>query len=171
MIRTPSLLAVSLAAVALPSLCHAQVQDPPSFESAISVVRAGIQANKTATVGQVMNLDDKGAAAFWPIYRRYEYDRSKLDDEWVGVIIEYTEKYPDLTDDQAKALAERMFDYQFRMAELKKKYFKEFNKSLPALKVTEFFQLERRIDLMVDMKVEQTLPPLAPIQSLVEETQ
>ena len=166
MIRNSFLLAVSLALATLSSLCHAQNQESPSFESAISVVRAGIQANKTATVGQVMNLDDKDAAAFWPIYRRYQYERSKLDDARVDVIKEFTEKYPDLTDDEAKALAERSFEYESRIAELKKKYFKEFNKSLPALKVAQFFQLERRIDLMIDMKVEQTFPPLTPIQNV-----
>ena len=170
MIRKSSLLAVSLALAALSSLCHAQNQEPPSFESAISVVRAGIQADKTAAVGQMMSLDDKDSAAFWPIYRRYEYERSKLDDTRVEVIKEYTEKYPDLTDDDAKALAERMFECDSRIAALKKTYFKEFNKSLPALKVTQFFQLERRIDLMIDLKVESTLPPLAGIQS-VEQSQ
>jgi hypothetical protein len=43
---------------------------------------------------------------------------------------------------------------------LKKKYYKKFNKALPALTVTEFFQLDRRIDLMMDMQVESSLPPL-----------
>jgi hypothetical protein len=36
--------------------------------------------------------------------------------------------------------------------------------------VTQFFQLERRIDLMIDMKVESTLPPLTQAQN-VEQTQ
>ena len=161
MIRKSSpLLTVGLALVALSSLCHAQNEEPPSFESAISMVRAGIQANKTAMVGQVMELDDKDAAVFWPIYRRYEYERSKLDDARVDVIKEYTEKYPDLTDDESKAIAERMIRYDSRIAALKKRYLTNFTKVLPALTVTKFFQLERRIDLMIDMKVESTLPPL-----------
>jgi hypothetical protein len=70
------------------------------------------------------------------------------------------EKYPDLTDGEAEAMADRMFQCDSRLAALKKRYFKKFNKSLPALTVTKFFQLERRIDLMMDMKVESTLPPL-----------
>jgi hypothetical protein len=43
---------------------------------------------------------------------------------------------------------------------LKKRYFKKFNKVLPAFTVTKFFQVERRIDLLMDMKVESALPPL-----------
>ena len=64
-------------------------------------------------------------------------------------------------------MAERMFEYDSRLAELKKKYYKKFNKVLPALTVTKFFQLERSIDLMVDMQVEASLPPLTQAQYTV----
>jgi hypothetical protein len=82
----------------------------------------------------------------------------------VVVVKEYTQKYPNLSDSEAKAMAERMFDYDSRLAALKKRYFKKFNKVLPALTVTKFFQLERRIDLLMDMKVESSLPPLTQAQ-------
>jgi len=111
-----------------------------------------------------MNFSDKEAAVFWPIYRQYEYERSKLDDLRVVVIKEYTQKYPNLTDAEAKAMAERMFECDSRQIALKKTYFKKFNKVLPALTVTKFFQTERRIDLMMDMNVEASLPPLTQAQ-------
>jgi hypothetical protein len=64
-------------------------------------------------------------------------------------------------------MADQMFDCESRLAELKKKYYKKFNKVLPALTVTTFFQLERRIDLMMDMQVEAALPPLTEAQYTV----
>ena len=172
MIRNSLLLNLSLAALVFSPLCRAQdgpppsAQDgpPPSFDSTISVIRAGIQANKTTIVGQAMNFSDKDGAAFWPIYRQYEYERSKLDDKRVQVVKEYTDKYPNLTDAEAKAMARRMFECDSRITALKKRYFKKLNKVLPALTVTKFFQLERRVDLMVDMKVESTLPALTQAQ-------
>ena len=57
-------------------------------------------------------------------------------------------------------MADRMFDCESRLAALKKKYYKKFNKVLPALTVAKFFQLEHRIDLMMDMQVGSSLPPL-----------
>ena len=113
-----------------------------------------------------MNFSDKDAAAFWPIYRKYEYERSTVDDRRVAVIKEYTKKYSTLTDADAKSMAERMFDCDSRLATLKKRYFKKFNTVLPAFTVTKFFQLEHRIDLLVDMKVESSLPPLTPPQNV-----
>ena len=135
------------------------------MDSAIALVRANMQANKTVITGQAMEFNDKDAAAFWPIYRQYEYERSKLDDGRVNVIKEYTDKYPDLTDAEAQEMANRMFECDSRLAALKKTYFKKFTKALPALTVAKFFQLERRIDLMMDMKVESTLPPLTQFQN------
>jgi hypothetical protein len=111
-----------------------------------------------------MNFNDKDAATFWPIYRQYEYERTALEDARIALIKEYTEKDANLSDAEAKSMAERMFEYDSRLAALKKKYFKKFNRVLPALAVTKFFQVDRRIDLLVDMNVESSLPPLARVQ-------
>ena len=149
------------------SLAFAQSQEPgpaPNIDSTIAVVRANMQADRTTLITTGMNFNDKEGAAFWSIYKDYEYERSKLDDRRVAVIKEYTQKYPNVNDAEAKAMAEQMLDCESRQAELKKKYYKKFNKVLPALTVTKFFQLERRVDLMMDMQVEASLPPLTQAQ-------
>ena len=164
LIRTPLLVAITFAILAMSSLCGAQDQEPAPLSSAIEVARAGMQADRATIITAAMNFSDKDAAAFWPIYRRYEYERSKLDDLRVAVIKEYAQKYPTLTDAEAKAMLEKMFECDSRQIALKKTYLKKFNKVLPALTVTEFFQTERRIDLLMDMNVEASLPPLTQAQ-------
>jgi len=159
MMKNSALLMITFAMLAFCGFGRAQEQQP-SIDSAIEVARADMRADKATVITATMNFNDKDGAAFWPIYRQYERERSMLDDGRVGVIKEYTQKYPDLSDSEAKAMAERMFDYDSRLAALKKRYFKKFNKVLPALTVTKFFQLERRIDLLIDMQVESSLPPL-----------
>lgn len=173
-IRRSTVPIVTFAMFALVSLCHAQDQEPsigstiqdqePSISSTIEVARAGMQADRTTIITTAMNFTDKEAAAFWPIYRQYEFQRSKLDDARVVVIKEYTQKYPKLTDAEAKSMAERMFECDSRQIALKKEYFKKLNKVLPALTVTKFFQVERRVDLLMDMNVEAALPPLTQAQ-------
>ena len=132
----------------------------PTIDSTIAVARANMKADRTALITTGMSFNDKDGAAFWPIYQQYEYERSKVDDGRAAVIKQYAQKYPILTDADAKAMAEQMLNCDSRLAELKKKYYKKFNKVLPALTVTKFFQLDRRIDLMMDMQVEFSLPPL-----------
>ena len=154
-----ALFTITFAMLALSPVCRAQVQEP-AFDSQVEVIRADVRADRATLITATMNFSDKDAAAFWPIYRRYEHERSLVDDGRVAIIKEYTQKFPNFSDAEAKSMAERMFEYDARLTALKKIYYKQFNKVLPALTVTKFFQLDRRIDLMMDMRVESTLPPL-----------
>jgi Spy/CpxP family protein refolding chaperone len=159
MMKNSALLIVTFAMLASCPVGHAQDQQP-TIDSTIAIARANMQADRTTLITSGMNFTDKDGEAFWPIYQQYEYERSRLDDRRAAVIKQYTQKYPTLTDAEAKAMADVMLDCESRLAELKKKYYKKFNKVLPSLTVTKFFQLERRIDLMMDMQVESSLPPL-----------
>ena len=159
MIKNSALLVVTFAMLAFCPLGHAQDQEP-DIDSTIAVVRANMQADRTALITTGMHFTDKEGAAFWPIYEQYDHERSLVDDGRVAVIKEYTQKYPTLTDAEAKAMAEQMLECDSRLAALKKKYYRKFNRVLPALTVTKFIQLEHRVDLMMDMQVESSLPPL-----------
>lgn len=159
MIKNSALFMLTFAVLASCPVVRAQEQEP-TIDSTIALVRANMQADRTALITTGMNFSDKDGAAFWPIYRQYEHERSKVDDLRAAVIKEYTQKYPDLTDTEAKTMAEQMLDCDSHLAELKKKYYKKFNRVLPALTVAKFFQLEHRVDLMMDMQVESSLPPL-----------
>ena len=166
MIKKSALLMVTFAMFSFCILGFAQEQEP-TIDSTIAVVRANIRAGRTAMITTGMNFSEKDGAAFWPIYQQYDYERSRVNDRRAAVVKEYTQKYPNLTDAEAKAMAEQMLDCESRLAELKKKYYKKFNRVLPALTVTKFFQLEHRIDLMMDMQIEAALPPLTEAQYAV----
>lgn len=58
-----------------PLLLRAQDEEP-SIDSMIEILRTGMQADKATIVATGMNLSDKDGAAFWPIYRQYEHERS-----------------------------------------------------------------------------------------------
>ena len=167
MIKASAFFVLTLAILACCPRGRAQDQEL-AIDSTIAVARANMQADRTTLITTGMNFDDKEGAAFWPIYREYQYERSRVDDRRSAVIKEYTQKYPNLTDAEAKSMAEQMLGCESRLAELKKKYYKKFNRVLPALTVTKFFQLERRVDLMIDMQIEIALPPLTQTQYTVE---
>jgi hypothetical protein len=137
----------------------AQSQDQ-SVDSYIESIRADLHADKVAIVTKAMNFNDKDGAVFWPIYKKYSYDLSKLDDQRVQLIKEYAQNFNTLTDAQAKDMADRLFKYEAARIDLKKKYFKEFNKQLPAVTVVKFFQLENRLELLVNLQLAADLPPL-----------
>ena len=174
LVRKFALLGIAFAMLTFALLCHGQSQNDefraqlgqsgqpsqPSIESTIEAARADMRADRNAMVIAGMDFNDKEGAAFWPVYRKYEYERSTVEDLRAAVVKEYADKYLSMTDTDAKAMSERMFDCDARENDLKRKYFKELNKVLPAITVAKFFQLEHRIDLLIGIKVESSLPPL-----------
>jgi hypothetical protein len=139
---------------------RAQAADQDDTNSEIEALRADLRANKVEIIKDNMQFSEKESAVFWPIYNKYEADLAKLNDERVQLIKSYADKYGSMTDADAKTLADKSFDLQLRLVDLRKKYFKEFNKQLPATTVARFFQLEHRLDLLIDLKLASVLPPL-----------
>ena len=139
-----------------------QPQPAPTedLNSQIESLRADTRADKVAIITEAMRFTPQESSAFWPIYKNYESDLTKLNDGRVELIKSYAQKYTTLTDADAKQLAEQSFDLEQRRVDLKKKYFKEFNKQLPGTTVAKFFQLEHRLDLLIDVAIASQLPAL-----------
>lgn len=108
-----------------------------------------------------MQFNDQESKAFWPVYRKYEADVAKINDQRVALIKSYGDKFATMTDADAKAMIDQSIDFESRRIGLKKKYAKEFQKAgLSSLTVAKFLQLEHRLDLLVDMKIASELPSL-----------
>jgi hypothetical protein len=142
----------------------AQSSDASDTTSTIESLRADVRADKTKIITQVMQFNQKDADAFWPVYRRLEADRTKLEDQRVALIKEYSSSFTSLTDQQASSLTQRALNYQGERVELEKKYFKEFSKVLPGVTVAKFFQLEHRLNLVWDLQLASHLPAVFQVQ-------
>jgi hypothetical protein len=164
--KTTSLLgAIVLAAMAaiLTGRAEAQTTNTSSdqvSDAYINTMRADFAADKIALINDAMQFSDKDSAAFWPIYNNYQTEVIALNDERIQAIKTYADKWLTMTNDDAKSLALKSFDLESRRTDLRKKYFVDFNKALPALTVAKFFQLEHRLDLLVDLKLASELPSL-----------
>ncbi len=141
-------------------VCTAQSNEP-SIDSYIESLRADFRADKVAIITEAMQFNDKESKAFWPVYRKYEADLTKVNDERVALIKSYADKFNTMSDADAKAMIEKSLDFESRRMDVKKKYAKEFQKAgLSPLTVAKFLQLEHRLDLLVDLKIASELPPL-----------
>jgi len=139
---------------------QAQTSSTADLDSVIQSARADIRADKVAIITDAMKFTPQDSAVFWPIYKKYEYDLSSLNDERVQLIKSYADKFMTLNDADAKDMANKSFDLESRRVSLHKQYFKEFNKQMPATTVAKFFQLEHRLDLLIDLKLASELPAL-----------
>ena len=107
---------------------------------------------------ETMQLDDKQARSFWPIYKDYEADLDKLGEEKLEIIQEYAASFMNMTNEKADELAQRAMALDDQKMVLRRKYYDLMKKSLPAILVVRFFQVETQIQLLVDLKIASNLP-------------
>jgi hypothetical protein len=124
----------------------------------IELLRSDVRADKTKIMAAMMQLNDKDAAVFWPIYREYESDVAKLYDEKVAGIMDYADHYLQMTDEKADDLATRALQWEDQRTDLKKKYYERFKKALSPITAARFLQVENQLLMLVDLQVASSLP-------------
>lgn len=142
-------------------LAWAQAPAPSSTASQdayIELMRSDVRKQAATLVGQGMQLSADEAVVFWPIYKKYEAEYTKLGDDKVALIKDYAAAYNQMSDAKAAELVNRVFDLQDRSTQLKKKYYQEFAKALPPVKAARWVQVQNQIERLIDLQVTAQLP-------------
>jgi hypothetical protein len=146
-----ALLALTAACAASPALAKRDL---------IELLRADLRAQKTAIVAQVMRLSEEQAEIFWPIYREYEAEFVKLNDERVSLVKDYAASYDSMTDVTAKKLVDRGFKLQEARTRTLKKYVGKMGKALDPKTAARWAQVEYALGSAIDLQIASELPLL-----------
>jgi hypothetical protein len=166
---------ITFAALLLVGLCVAGspmafAQDSPSqsatadstadaiTDQQLELLRRDIRSIKKQLIAANLTLTGSEATKFWPVYEQYSADMGKINDTKTAIIKEYSEEYGTLTDDQADNLIRRWLDTDIEQGKLRQRYVPIFRKVLPGKKAATFFQLDRRISMMIDVQLTSQLP-------------
>jgi hypothetical protein len=162
-----SLLSFSMAAmVILTGLSRNQSSaQTPSDNSAqnatdqdIDLLRKDVRSQKRQIIASTLQLSDQEAVKFWPLYDQYTADLVKINDAKYAAIKEYAASYSTMTDDQATGLVRKMLDVDRSVAELRLRYTSLFNNVIPGRKTAVFFQLDRRLVMLIDLQLASQIP-------------
>jgi hypothetical protein len=148
----PALL-TSMALMTLAAPCLAQ-----SATDEIEMVRVIIQAERKAVVATNMNLSDAESEAFWPVYNEYETEVRSVNDQRIKILTELARNFETLTDEQAVDLVEQHFKFQQERVKIRKSYMKKFEKVLTGKQLTRFYQIDSKIDTMIDFDIARAVP-------------
>ncbi|HYL57426.1 MAG TPA: hypothetical protein VEU51_01045 [Candidatus Acidoferrales bacterium] len=119
---------------------------------------AAARAQRKATVGANMNLTADESAKFWPVYDAYEAKMDAIEDRHVKELKEFAAKYNNLTDaDAAKKLDEVVAIQQGRL-DVQKEFIPQFRAAIPGVKVTRFFQIDNKIQALIQCDIAQLVP-------------
>jgi hypothetical protein len=124
----------------------------------IALMRKDLRSQKKQLIASNLSLTDAEATKFWPLYDQYTAELSKINDEKYAVIKEYAQSWGSVTDPQAISLAKRYMNVDLSVAQLRIKYLPTFQTVLPGKKVATFFQLDRRLGMMIDLQLASQIP-------------
>ena len=135
-----------------------RVISPTVTDQDIALLRQDIRAMKMRVIGENMSLTDAEAQKFWPIYKHYADDLHDVHNEKYALLKQYAETWSTMTDLDALIYVRRSMEVDKEAQELRLKYVPVVTEVLPGKKAATFFQLERKLCLMVDLQLFSQIP-------------
>jgi hypothetical protein len=129
----------------------------------LELLQSDVRAEKVTVLTEAMQLSEPESEIFWSLYRQYEQEHVKIDDQRVALLKFYTRNYSAMTDDKAKEIADRWFELQEDKLKLKKRYFKKVERRLSAGIAARFIQVEHQLGLLIDLQITMQLPLVKPL--------
>src|ERR1035438_9822149 len=131
---------------------------PTVSDQDIQLLRQDIRSQKKQLIAANLQLTDAEATKFWPVYDQYTSALTKIGDDRTALIKEYAQSYDTMTDAQAKSLIKRWAASDEQAVQLRMQYIPKFEQVLPGKKAALFFQLDRRIGLLIDLQLASMIP-------------
>ena len=124
----------------------------------IQMLRADIRAQRKEITAQNMTLTADEATKFWPIFDQYRQEAIKPNDERWALIKDYAANYNTMTDAQAQDYIKRSTAVDQQLLSLRMKYVPVFEKVISAKKTALWYQIDRRIDLLINLQLSAVIP-------------
>ena len=147
------------ALLAAGSVSYAQTSNANAeIDKDIKLLRKDIRSEKKQLIALNLVLTDTEATKFWPIYDKYVAELKKIYDVRIELIKEYADNYDKMTDAMAASLNSRSAAVDQSIVALRQKYIPLVAKVLPGKKSALFFQIDKRLGLLVDLQIASELP-------------
>ena len=172
----PTNIKVVLVVVCALFICNAatfaQAPQPASAQSAsqpagqpngisdqdIEMLRADLRTQRKQITAQNLILTADEATKFWPIFDQYRQEAIKPNDERWAVIKEYAANYSTMSDAQAQDYIKRSTAVDQQLLALRMKYVPVFEKVISPTKTALWYQIDRRIDLLINLQLSTAIP-------------
>jgi hypothetical protein len=124
----------------------------------LNLLRKDLRSKRKQLIAANLKLTDTEAAKFWPVYDQYVTELIAINDKKFGIIQDYADNWGKMTNEQSLLFSRQWLDMDIQTAELRQKYVPIVSKVLDGKKTATFFQLDRRIAMMIDLQVSSQMP-------------
>ena len=150
-------LLMTAALFALGSISIAQNKDA-EYDKYVTLLRKDLRSEKKQFLALNLPMTETEAVKFWPVYEQYAGELSKIYDGRIVLLKEFAANINTLTDASAGGLIRRMADNDEQITRLRQKYVTPVMSVIPGKKAALFFQLERRLGLLLDLQLASEVP-------------
>ena len=124
----------------------------------IEMLRADLRAQRKQITAENMTLTADEATKFWPIFDQYRHEAIKPNDERWALIKDYAANYNTMTEAQAQDYITRSTAVDQQLLALRMKYVPVFEKVISPKKTALWYQIDRRIDLLINLQLSTQIP-------------
>ena len=133
-------------------------QPKSASDQDIEMLRADLRSQRKQITAQNMTLTADEATKFWPIFDQYRKEAIKPNDDRWALLKEYAANYNTMTDAQAQDYITRSNAVDQQLAALRMKYIPVLEKVISPRKTALWFQIDRRIDLLINLQLSSVIP-------------
>ena len=152
--------ALMLASVPMFAQTAPAATTPPQAASDqdIQALRQDLRNQRKEITAQNMTLTADEATKFWPIFDQYRKEAIKPNDDRWALIKEYAANYNTMTDAQAQDYITKSNAIDEQLLALRMKYVPTFEKVISPKKTALWVQIDRRIDLLINLQLSSVIP-------------
>jgi len=124
----------------------------------VDLLRKDLRSKRKQLIAANLKMTDSEATKFWPIYDQYTSELIAINDKKFGLIQDYADHWGQLTNEQSLSFVRQWLDADIAIAQLRQKYVPIVSKVLDGKKSATFFQLDRRIAMMLEIQLSSQMP-------------
>ena len=132
--------------------------NPKISDEDVALMRKDLRAQKKQLVAANLSLTTDQATKFWPVYDQYIAEQTKIHDQKYAVLKEFATSWGTIDDAKAADLTNKALAVDAQVTQLRIKYVPMFSKVLPGKQVATFYQIDRRLQMMVDLQLMSQIP-------------
>lgn len=161
----PGAAIVLISATALLSPATGRAADPPivnekfsDLEPAIQMLRSEVGQDRREIVKAAMLLTPSEGLTFWPLYDAYREEMAKVGDRRVRLITDFAANRNAMSEDEAARMTKEALAIDKDKISVREDYVKKMSKVLSARTVARFFQIDAKLDAIVNAELAARIP-------------
>ena len=135
------------------AVCAAPSLPAQTDNDVVQLTRSVIETERQALIAANLGLSEAESTIFWPLYKEYRADLDRATNTRVALMQKFFADYETLTDEEASALLDDFLSYKKERLKTRTRYAKKMGKVLSGRTVARFFQIENKMDTIIEYEM------------------